>query len=117
MVVPVQDKLRIELANGNGVNRLARTVRDLMGGTQWQVIRVINHEEFGVAITRIEYAKHRYAAARELSDALGISAQLRPNYQQGDTHLRVVFGHDFRSVDALRERLATDSAPVMARLD
>ncbi len=117
VIAPVQDKLRIELANGNGINRLARSVRDLMGGTQWQVIRVINHEEFGVAVTRIEYAKHRYAAARELADTLGISAQLRPNYQQGDTHLRVVLGHDFRSVDVLRERLATDSAPVMARLD
>lgn len=109
-------RLRIELANGNGINRLARTVRDLIA-PQWQVVRVINHDEFSVPATRIEYARHRYEAARELADTLGLDAQLRPNFQQGDTQLRVVLGRDFRSADGLRERLALTSPPALASLD
>ncbi len=114
---PAGGKLRIELANGNGIPRLARSLRDLITGSQWQVIRVINHEEFSVTTTRIEYAKHRYAAARELSEALGITAQLRPNYQQGDTQLRVILGHDFRTTERLRERLANTDTVVLASRD
>ena len=110
-------RLRLELANGNGVNRLARSVRDLIAGSQWQVVRVINHEEFTVPVTRIEYARHRYEAAREFAQTLGVAAQLRPNYQQGDTHLRVVFGRDFRSTDSLREHLAETEMPALVSLN
>ena len=107
-------RLRIELANGNGINRLARSVRDLIAGSQWQVVRVINHEDFTVPVTRIEYARHRYESARELAQTLGVAAQLRPNYQQGDTQLRVVFGRDFRSAEGLRERLVESGTPALA---
>ena len=110
-------RLRVELANGNGVNRLARSVRDLIAGSQWQVVRVINHEEFTVSVTRIEYARNRYEAAREFAQTLGVSAQLRPNYQQGDTQLRVVFGRDFRSTESLREHLAEAEVPALASMD
>lgn len=106
------ERLRLELVNGNGITRLARTVRDLISGPHWQVVRVLNHEEFSVAVTRIEYAKHRYGAAQELADALGVAAQLRPNYQQGDTQLRVVLGKDFRTTEGLRERVAS-SMPLL----
>jgi hypothetical protein len=99
--------LRLELVNGNGVNRLATSVRDLISGSQWQVVRVLNHDEFGVPVTRIEYAKHRYDAAQSLADTLGVAAQLRPNYHQGDTQLRVVFGKDFRTTEGLKERMAS----------
>ena len=102
-------KVRLELVNGNGTHRLARSVRDLISGPQWQVVRVINHDEFSVPVTRIEYAKHRYGAAQELADTLGVAAQLRPNYQQGDTQLRVVFGKDFRTTAGLRERIASST--------
>ena len=100
-------KLRLELVNGNGVNRLAISVRELISGSQWQVVRVLNHDEFGVTVTRIEYARHRHEAARSLADTLGVNAQLRPNYHQGDTQLRVVLGKDFRSTESLKERLAS----------
>lgn len=100
-------RLRLELVNGNGVNRLATSVRDLISGSQWQVVRVLNHDEFGVPVTRIEYAKHRYDAAQSLADTLGVAAQLRPNYHQGDTQLRVVFGKDFRTTEGLKERMAS----------
>ena len=107
------DKVRLELVNGNGINRLARSVRDLISGSQWQVVRVINHDEFSVPVTRIEYAKHRYGAASDLAGTLGVAAQLRPNYQQGDTQLRVVLGRDFQTTEGLRQRVA-ESMPRLA---
>ncbi len=102
-----KERLRLELINGNGINRLARSVRDLISGPQWQVVRVLNHEDFSVPVTRIEYAKHRYGDAQELAGTLGVAAQLRPNFQQGDTQLRVVLGKDFRTTEGLRERVAS----------
>ncbi len=110
------ERVRLELINGNGINRLARSVRDLISGPQWQVVRVINHDEFSVPVTRIEYAKHRYGAARELAGTLGVAAQLRPNYQQGDTQLRVVLGRDFRTTEGLRDRVVT-STPLLAQTE
>lgn len=106
-------RVRLELVNGNGVHRLARSLRDLITGPQWQVVRVLNHDEFSVPVTRIEYAKHRYGAAQALADTLGVAAQLRPNYQQGDTQLRVVLGKDFRTTAGMRERAAS-SMPTLA---
>ena len=90
-------------------------MRDLIS-PQWQVVRVVNHDEFRVPLTRIEYARNRYAEARELAGTLGFAAQLRPNYQQGDTQLRVVFGRDFRSVDTLRERMTNAASPALVSL-
>lgn len=110
---PGSERLRLELVNGNGVHRLARSVRDLISGPHWQVVRVVNHEEFSVPVTRIEYARHRHSAAQELAGTLGVAAQLRPNYQQGDTQLRVVLGKDFRTTEGLRERIAS-GLPLLA---
>lgn len=107
------ERLRLELVNGNGINRLARSVRDLISGPQWQVVRVLNHEEFSVAVTRIEYAKHHYSAAQTLASRLGVDAQLRPNYHQGDTQLRIVLGKDFRTTDNMREHAASNM-PLLA---
>ncbi len=110
------EPLRLELLNGNGINRLARSVRDVLAGPHWRVVRVANHQVFSEPVTRIEYAKHRYNAARELAAKLGVAAQLRPNYQQGDTHLRVVLGRDFPTTEGLRERLA-GSVPLLAEIE
>lgn len=114
------ESLRIELANGNGIRRMARTVRDLIaesGTLPWRVVRVINYDKFSVPITRIEYARYRYEAARELAGTLGVAALLRPNYQLGDSQLRVVLGRDFPSAGVLRERLASGNATLVAGLE
>ena len=113
---PSPTRLRLELVNGNGVNRLAISVRELIAGPQWHVVRVLNHDEFGVSVTRIEYARHRHEAARSLANTLGVTAQLRPNYHQGDTQLRVVLGKDFRSTEDLKKRIA-NGIPALAEAE
>lgn len=95
---------RVEIVNGNGVTGLARSLRALISG-DWKVIRVLNYESYTVRATRIEYAKSHYAAARQLASDLGVDAQLRPK-PADDVHLRVVLGHDYRSLDPLRTRLS-----------
>ena len=96
---------RVEIVNGNGVTGLARSLRALISG-DWKVIRVLNHDSYTVRATRIEYAKSHYAAARQLASDLGIDAQLRPKPAADDVHLRIVLGHDYRSLDPLRSRLS-----------
>ena len=96
---------RVEIVNGNGVTGLGRSLRALIS-SDWKVIRVLNHENYTVRATRIEYAKSHYTAARQLANDLGVDAQLRPKPGQDDVHLRVVLGHDYRNLDPLRSRLS-----------
>lgn len=97
---------RVELVNGNGVTGLARALRGLIADKQWKVVRTINNDQFSVKMTRIEYTASFYPAARQLADAIGVDAVLRPNNHQDGSNLRVVLGHDFKSVELLRQRLA-----------
>ncbi len=96
---------RVEIVNGNGVTGLGRSLAALIG-SDWKVIRVLNHENYSVRATRIEYAKSHYMAARQLANDLGVDAQLRPKPGQDDVHLRVVLGHNYRNLDPLRSRLS-----------
>lgn len=97
---------RVELVNGNGVTGLARTLRGLIAEQQWKVVRTRNNEQYTVKATRIEYAYSYYPAARQLAETMGVSAVLRPNNQQDGSNLRVVLGHDYTSVEPMRQRIA-----------
>lgn len=97
---------RIELVNGNGVTGLARALRELVAGQQWKVVRTRNNQQFSVKATRIEYAYSYYPAARQLAETMGVSAVLRPNYQQEGSNLRVVLGRDYTSVEPMLQRVA-----------
>jgi len=98
--------LAIEVANGNGVLGLARSLRGLLDGQSWRVIRTVNHKPFGVRFTRIEYVSDSAKEAKNLADALGIDAQLRLNNDQGGTQMRIILGHDLKDLGAIRQRLA-----------
>ena len=100
---------RVELVNGNGVTGLARALRGLITDKQWQVVRTRNNDQYSVKSTRIEYASSYYPAARQLADAIGINAVLRQNDHQEGSNLRVVLGHDFKSVGPARQALASAS--------
>ncbi len=102
-VVPT---LAIEVANGNGVQGLARSLRGLLNGQSWRVVRTMNHEQFGVRFTRIEYASNSAQDAKNLADTLGINARFRLNNQQTGTQMRIILGHDLKDLSAIRERLA-----------
>jgi len=98
--------LAIEVANGNGVQGLARSLRGLLDGQSWRVVRTVNHEQFGVRFTRIEYAANLAQEAKNLADTLGIDAKLRVNNQQTGTQMRIILGHDLKDLSAIRQRLA-----------
>jgi hypothetical protein len=98
--------IAIEVANGNGVQGLARSLRGLLNGQSWRVVRTINHEQFGVRFTRIEYAPNSAQDAQNLADALGINAIFRLNNQQVGTQMRIILGHDLKDLSAIRQRLA-----------
>lgn len=97
---------RVELVNGNGVTGLARALRGLIADKQWKVVRTRNNDQFSVKTTRIEYASSYYPAARQLADTIAVDAVLRLNDHQDGSNLRVVLGHDFKSVEPLRQRVA-----------
>ena len=99
-------KMAIEVANGNGVQGLARSLRGLLDGQSWRVVRTINHEQFGVRFTRIEYTSNLDQDARVLADTLGIDAKFRLNNQQTGTQMRIILGHDLRDLTAMRQRLS-----------
>ena len=98
--------IAIELANGNGVQGLARSLRGLLHGQSWRVVRTINHEQFGVRFTRIEYASNLDQDARMLANTLGIDVKFRLNNQQTGTQMRIILGHDLKDLTAIRQRLA-----------
>ena len=97
---------RVELVNGNGVTGLARALRGLIADKKWKVVRTRNNDQFSVKTTRIEYTSSYYPAARQLADTIGIDAVLLLNEKQEGSNLRVVLGHDFKSVEPLRQRVA-----------
>ena len=97
--------LAIEVANGNGVQGLARSLRGLLAGQRWRVVRTINHVQFGVRFTRIEYTSNLAEDARHLADSLGIDAKLRLNNQQTGTQMRIILGHDLKDLSLIRQRL------------
>jgi hypothetical protein len=98
--------IAIEVANGNGVQGLARSLRGLLNGQSWRVVRTINHEQFGVRFTRIEYAPNSAQDAKNLADTLGIDARFRLNNQQAGTQMRIILGHDLKDLSEIRHRLA-----------
>ncbi len=98
--------LAIEVANGNGVLGLARSLRGLLDGQSWRVVRTVNHKPFGVRFSRIEYVSDSAKEAKNLADALGIDAQLRLNNHQGSTQMRIILGHDLKDLSAIRHRFA-----------
>jgi tetratricopeptide (TPR) repeat protein len=104
--------LAIEVANGNGVQGLARSFRGLLDGQSWRVVRTINHQQFGVRFTRIEYASNMSRDAKNLADTLGIDAKYRLNNQQTGTQMRIILGHDLKDLSAIRQRLAASAQSV-----
>lgn len=94
----------LEILNGNGVPRLARKLRGLLQGSDWKVVRVANYSSFDVRATRIEYAPGNHELANQFAQTL----QVEPVYRHNDalgSRVRLVLGHDLRSLDTLRERL------------
>lgn len=96
---------KLEIINGNGVPRLARSLRDLVRGAEWDVVRVANHANFNVPMTRIEYGRGNRQSAEHLVRGLQVTPVYRFNDALGE-RVRVVLGYDIRSLETLRQRAA-----------
>jgi hypothetical protein len=88
--------LRIEISNGNGVTGMAARMARTLQGPQLKVIRLSNMLHFAVPMSRIEYQQDQQAAARQLSDRLGVTLVASADCRRTD--LRVVLGRDLRAV-------------------
>lgn len=108
MVAEAGRQGRIEIINGNGVAGMARSMHQVVQGSDWQVVRLGNQPGFNVRLTRIEYAKGNQQAARELAKQLRIAPVYWRNETLGD-RVRLVIGHDLRHVKPRRTVAALDA--------
>lgn len=107
-VAPRARSLPIELVNANGVAGLARELRSLLPNQAWRVVRTRNHENFSVGATRIEYAPRHRQDAQQFAQDIGIPARLRVNDELNGPRLRIILGHDCKSFEQLKQKLASD---------
>jgi hypothetical protein len=89
----VIDGLRVEVLNGNGVNRFASRFAALLRSEGVDVTRVANHETFTVAASEIHYRPDMRAAAEALRARLAINAMLVES-NDDDGALRLIVGRD-----------------------
>lgn len=106
----------VELRNGNGVPRMARSLARQVGTGELKVTRLSNQKGFNVRRTRIEYEAAYREAAERLASRFG-GAQLQEVASCAPAKLRVVLGRDIaRRGFALRPAPAARnaSAPELA---
>ena len=87
--------LRIEIANGNGVNGMAKTFMLVLGERGITVDRLINDRPYRQNLTEIQYRPGFEHEAKTLRDAIGKQAfSVRPREQSSRYDLRLVLGKD-----------------------
>lgn len=106
----------VELRNGNGVPRMARSLARQVGARELKVTRLSNQKGFKLRRTRIEYEAAYREAAERLASRFG-GAQLQEVASCAPANLRVVLGRDIaRRGFALRPaaQAGNAKAPVLA---
>lgn len=110
--------VRLEVANGNGVNGLARRVGGYLRSLGMNAPRLTNQRPFDQRRTQIQYVGGMEYAARDLRFTLDTPADLvlTPKIER-NAQMRVVLGRDFHEIEAVaRMPWATKQiarAPVM----
>jgi tetratricopeptide (TPR) repeat protein len=92
-VAAASTPLRIEISNGNGVTGMAARMARQLGDTRMKVVRLSNVQHFAVPLSRIEYQQDQQAAARTLSNRLGVTL-LVENQDCRRADVRIVLGRD-----------------------
>lgn len=85
---------RLEIANGNGVEGMARRYKEVLGKRGIAVSRLTNARPFGRAGSSIEFVPGFERQARELQAALGGKPMLQQAAAKAGTDLRLVLGKD-----------------------
>lgn len=98
--VPVPEKIRVEVSNGNGVPGMAKKVGRFLRSLGYPAARLTNQNTFRVLTTQIQYREGYEAAAKRLQDSLSMKPELvQAKDLRLDIKLRLVLGKD--AVDRL----------------
>lgn len=88
--------VRIEISNGNGVNRMARKVGDYLKERGLKVTRLTNANSFNHAETRILYQKGFYEAADYTADQLPVIRNMEElkKFDRPNIKIKILIGKD-----------------------
>ena len=88
-------KLRLEVANGNGVAGLAGKVRQFLSNQGYVTSHITNQKPFQVRMTQIQYREGYQAEAQLLQASMPEMAELvQRNNMRTDVGIRVLLGKD-----------------------
>lgn len=92
---PDAGRFRLEVANGNGVNGMAKKVGRFLHGGGFPAARLTNQKPFHVKMTQIQYRDGYQVQARHLQSSLpGQPAMIPSNDMRADIGVRLVLGKD-----------------------
>lgn len=93
--IPGTAKLRVEVANGNGVTGMAGKVGQFLRSQGYPVARLTNQKPFQVRMTQIQYRDGHLAEAQLLRSSLPEVPELvQRNDMRADVGIRLVLGKD-----------------------
>lgn len=103
---------RVEVSNGNGVERFAGRVSQQLRGAGFGVTRITNYDRYGVQRTIIEYQAGFGHVARLLRERLGLDAELKEvSVPRERSDVRVIVGWDAYSRMSEGVQAATPAIP------
>ena len=93
---------RIDIANGNGINGMARALRGQLRAVGVQVATISNWTHFHQPVTRVLYREGFEQAARELAQRMPVQVELvaAERLPRADRDVMVVLGRDMRGYRA-----------------
>ena len=95
VTTPAGTSSRLEIANGNGIQGMAKRFRQALAAQGIAAARLTNAKPFGRAATSIEFRPGFEQQARSLQAAIGGKAALQPaDKLRPHTDLRLVLGKD-----------------------
>ena len=108
-----QSASRLEIANGNGVEGMARRYKEVLGKRGIAVSRLTNARPFGRARSSIEFVPGFERQARELQAALGGKPPLQQAPAKEASHVRLVLGKDAVAWTESPVTAASPAAPLL----
>jgi Flp pilus assembly protein TadD len=100
-------KTKIELRNGNGVQDQARKLRSEMEGQGFNVVRIKNHIDFGMAQTKILHRNRAQRVAQALNQKYFRSARLEKTANLPENvDVKIILGKDLSGGLDLMAKLA-----------
>lgn len=94
------EKIKIEVSNGNGVEGMARRVRDYLNKNGINVVRLTNADRFNYSKTNIYYQKGHYEAAYYIANQIpGVQKLWKTNSNRKDINIKILIGKDLNVYD------------------